>query len=128
MRRYIGIFLFLSLVWACSSDSDGRGKEGGDDDGGQGKFDRKAMLVNWADNIIIPSYNAFLAEVGNLKTTFTAFKTTTNQENLTALRTAWLKTYKSWQHVSMFEIGPAESIGLRYNVNLYPANTSGIED
>ena len=119
MRKYIGIFLFLSLVWACSSDSD--------DNKRQGKFDRKAMLVNWADNIIIPSYDAFLVEVGNLKTTFAAFKTTTDQTNLTALRTAWLKTYKLWQHVSMFEIGPAESIDLRYNVNLYPTEASKIE-
>ena len=119
MRKYIGIFLFLSLVWACSSDSD--------DNKRQGKFDRKAMLVNWADNIIIPSYDAFLVEVGNLKTTFAAFKTTTDQTNLTVLRTAWLKTYKLWQHVSMFEIGPAESIDLRYNVNLYPTKASEIE-
>ncbi|MEE9364648.1 MAG: imelysin family protein [Cellulophaga sp.] len=123
MKKYIGIVLLACLVWTCSSDNGGSDNDGGK----KGKFDRKAMLTNWADNIIIPSYAAFFTEISNLKTAFQDFESTTDQPNLETLRAAWLKAYKSWQHVSMFEIGPAETAGLRYSINIYPTNTEKIE-
>ena len=39
----------------------------------------------------------------------------------------WLLSYKTWQHISMFEIGPAEEIGYRLQMNTYPADRELIE-
>ena len=68
-RKYFWILpIFLALfIWACSSDGDDTENptddigmtddDNGttDDDGSSTTFDRSAMLVNWADNIIVPS-------------------------------------------------------------------------
>ncbi len=84
------------------------------------------MLTNWADNIIIPSYDAFSLELDALNTSYDAFKTDASTTNLGAFRASWLSAYKMWQRVSMFEIGPAESLGLRLNMNIYPTDSEKI--
>ncbi|MEM0933681.1 MAG: imelysin family protein [Bacteroidota bacterium] len=135
-RKYFWILpIFLALfIWACSSDSDDTenptedigmtDNDNGttDDDGSSTTFDRSAMLVNWADNIIVPSYNAFLTTHASFKSEFSTFQTTPTEENLVNLRQAWIDAYKGWQAVSMFEIGPAEDNGLRLNINTYPTD------
>lgn len=115
-------FLFLGLVTACSSDAEG----GGGSESSDG-FDRAAMLTNWADNIIIPSYEAFSSDLESLDTAFASFEAEVNANNLVAFRGSWLTAYKAWQHVSMFEIGPAETNGLRLNINIYPTSVTTIE-
>ncbi|HAI40292.1 MAG TPA: peptidase M75, partial [Maribacter sp.] len=126
MKKIIGILCVLALVWACSNDSE-------TDDGvivdpvEEVSFERSTMLVNWADNIIIPSYQAFTADMDDLLNTFNTFKADVNEGNLIALRASWLNAYKSWQHVEMFEIGPAESVGFQLNMNIYPTDNEKID-
>ncbi|MFT7349057.1 MAG: putative lipoprotein, partial [Candidatus Paceibacteria bacterium] len=125
MKKVVLITLCVVLFWACSSD-------GTDDiqksNPTEVSFDRGAMLSNWADNIIIPSYEAFSVEMTNLNVAFVQFKEDRSAANLEFFRASWLDTYKMWQRVSMFEIGPAESAGLRLNMNIYPTNTQKIDD
>ncbi|MEP3373805.1 MAG: imelysin family protein [Maribacter dokdonensis] len=126
MKKIIGILCVLALVWACSNDSE-------TDDSvivdpvEEVSFERSTMLVNWADNIIIPSYQAFTADMDDLLNTFNTFKADVNEGNLIALRASWLNAYKSWQHVEMFEIGPAESVGFQLNMNIYPTDNEKID-
>ncbi|MDO1502680.1 hypothetical protein Q2T40_21675 [Winogradskyella maritima] len=49
------------------------------------------MLVNWADNIIIPSYQAFTADMDDLLNTFNTFKADANEGNLIALRASMVE-------------------------------------
>lgn len=86
-------------------------------------FDRKAMLVNWADNIIIPGYESYVASLENLDAEAETFTTSPSLENLSNLRTAWLNANLAWQKVAMFEIGKAEAITLINFTNIYPTNT-----
>lgn len=126
MKKIIGILCVLALVWACSNDSE-------TDDSvivdpvEEVSFERSTMLVNWADNIIIPSYQAFTVDMDDLLNTFNTFKADVNEGNLIALRASWLNAYKSWQHVEMFEIGPAESVGFQLNMNIYPTDNEKID-
>jgi hypothetical protein len=122
-------FWFLSIIaiiviWSCSSDNE---EETVIDDDVALTFDRGAMLANWADNIILPSYQSFETDLATLKTAFDAFSTTKDAQNLADLREAWLDAYLGWQKVSMFEVGPAESVGLRLNMNIYPTDISLLE-
>ncbi|WP_209404524.1 imelysin family protein [Pseudozobellia sp. WGM2] len=127
MKKVWFLVLFAALFVACSSDNGG-GDNGSDNvDPAPVSFERGAMLENWADNIIIPSYESFTAELSALKAAFETFKTDSNEANLTALRASWLSAYKTWQHVSLFEIGPAETVGLRLNVNIYPVDAEKID-
>lgn len=115
----------LTIVWACSSDSEG--EEAVINPGLVAKFERNTMLTNWADNIILPSYEAFALELDGLNASFDAFKTEANTANLENFRASWVSAYKMWQRVSMFEIGPAETVGLRLNMNIYPADSQKID-
>ena len=136
MKRIFPILLLvISLfVWACSNDnSDGPTPPNGGGNGGTGgggnvvNFDRGAMLANWADNIILPSYDAFLGSLAGLRSSFEAYKAGPDANTLSSLRSEWLASYKSWQRVSMFETGPAEQEGLRLNVNTYPTDVALVE-
>jgi predicted lipoprotein len=124
MKKIVGGIVFLSLIWACSSDADG--DDPIVDPVQEVSFERSAMLTNWADNIIIPSYDAFSLELDALNASYEAFKTDASAVNLTQFRAAWLSAYKMWQRVSMFEIGPAETNGLRLNMNIYPTDSQKI--
>ncbi|MEM9078113.1 MAG: imelysin family protein [Bacteroidota bacterium] len=133
------VFMAL-LIWACSSDGDDTENptddtsmtddDGGisDDDGASVTFDRGAMLTNWADNIILPSYNSFLGIFGAFQSDFDTFQGDINETNLRLLRATWIDAYRSWQFISMFEIGPAEENGLRLNINTYPTDFDLIDD
>jgi hypothetical protein len=143
-RRFFWLLpVFVALfIWACSSDADDtedpsdddvsmtdddRGNVS-DDDGSSVTFDRSTMLANWADTIILPSYDSFLTVFASLKLEFDTFQGDANEANLVNLRAAWIEAYKSWQHISMFEIGPAEDDGLRLNINTYPTDFDLIEN
>ena len=114
------LIVFASIV-ACSTDNDTPQDEGD-------SFDRGTMLVNWADNIIIPAYNSFNLKATALKASTSQFTTNPTVENLQLLRSAWQDGYLSFQHVSMFEIGKAEELRFRNRLNVYPANTDQIEN
>src|SRR6056297_2068288 len=118
MKKIVLLLLSIALFWGCS-DSSPSGTDTED-------FDRQAILVNWADNIILPAFKAFTAETENLNSAASNFAETPDAETLSNLRTQWLSTYKAWQHVSMFEMGRAMDIRYRDNVNLYPVNTEEI--
>lgn len=126
MKKIIALFSFCVLLIACSDSDD----PVSDPDGGptEVSFDRSAMLIHWADAIIIPGYEDFSEKVNKLSTSADAFTTAADEASLLALQSAWDDAYLTWQRVSMFEIGPAETVNLRLNVNIYPANTATIED
>ncbi len=139
MSRYFILAFLLIALGGCSSDDGTTGGSQGDetptDDPKPVSFERSTLLVNWADNIIVPSYEAFASELEVLQGTFEAFRSDASTDNLVAFRAAWLSSYLAWQRVSMFEIGPAESAGFRLNINTYPvdaekvtANMNGTSD
>ncbi|WP_349351643.1 imelysin family protein [Flagellimonas sp. MMG031] len=121
-------YFVLTLTWlvcACSSDSsDVPSDDMGIDQGAELTFDRKAMLINWTDNIIVPSYKELQSDLLDLKTAFDAFVAVKNVDNLVIFRQAWADAYISWQGAAMFEIGPAEANGYRSNMNTFPTDTT----
>jgi len=121
--KYLIPLVIFIFVYACSSDDN---SSSGDDGPTNSSFDRTAILENWADNIIIPGYVDFQSRVATLQAATTAF--IENSDDLTDIRAAWLDAYTTWQRVSMFENGPAETVGLRLNVNTYPTNVTTIEN
>lgn len=118
-------FLLLALVFlffTCSSSSDDS-PEGGEND----SFDRGAVLLNVADNIIVPSLEDLSQKLVALKVDKDAFVATPDQANLNALRSSWLEAYKVWQYVEMFNIGKAEEIFYSFQMNIYPVSITDVE-
>ena len=90
-------------------------------------FDRSLVLLNWSDNIITPSYEAFQEKLEKLKISVDGFKSNVTQENLDLVRSEWINAYKAWQYVEMFNIGKAEEIYYSSKMNVYAANISSIK-
>ena len=115
----------LFILASCSSDStDETVTTGGES---PTAFNRQAMLINWADNIIIPSYTTFRVDANAMVTATSQFTATPNTANLQMLRNVWEDTYISYQNVAMFDIGKAEDLRYRNRLNIYPTSSSKIE-
>jgi len=90
-------------------------------------FERRALLTNMADNMIIPALDNYSTSLQMLRSSKDVFITDPSEADLNALRTAWLDAYQSWQSVSIFDIGRAEAIGLRNFSNIFPTDVDAIE-
>lgn len=112
-------FLVLGVFIACSGDGDS--SSSGDN------YNRTELLTNWADNIIIPSFENYQSKVTDFKNKVAAFNASPSNTTLADVRTSWLDAYKAFQYVSIFEIGKAEEINFVSFTNIYPANTASID-
>lgn len=92
-------------------------------------FNRKAMLEQYADRLIIPNYNDLQTAVTELETTVNTFAATPSINTLANAQTAWDKAYTAWQHCSMFDFGPAdEPLGmLSQELGTFPTAPNLIE-
>ena len=122
---------FINLMVSCSEDENievGEADQNAvgavdniDEDAVLGEaFTRGEMLTNWADNIIIPAFEALSGDMDSLSLAANTFTEIPNQENLINLKQSWLNAYLAWQTVAMFDIGMAEEITLRNYMNVYP--------
>lgn len=122
MKKIIFFLGLMITVLSCSS-----GDSGGDNSGGK-NYDRAVLLANWADNIIIPSYENYQAKVAILSTNAATFTTTPTAANLQTLRTSWYEAYKAYQFVAIYGFGKALDINFKEIANTYPTSTAGIEE
>lgn len=116
--------LLITVILTMSACSSSEGGEQVITD----SFDRGAMLVNIADNIIIPAYEDFNAKMNSLKSAGDSFVANPNQTNLDSFRSSWLTAYKTWQYVEMFNIGKAEELQYSFYMNIYPLTVSDVEE
>lgn len=122
MKLIKSLFLFLIILGFVACENGPVDPEDLDN------FDRKAMLANWADNIILPGYTAFAEKTTALKTAGEVFGESPEQAHLEALRTAFVEAYQEWQKVSMFAIGKAEEVAFRENLNIFPVDVEDLKE
>ena len=91
-------------------------------------FDKQGMLDNIANNYIMPSLENYKTLCETLNNNAQLFISTPNQQNLTTLRSNWESTTLSWQEISFLDFGPAEYILLKSQTNIYPIDTSLINE
>jgi predicted lipoprotein len=89
-------------------------------------FEREDMLRETAQNVIIPAYSSFKADLGQLSSDFAQFESSPSQSNFEVLRNSFLQAYQSWQPCSPIEIGPAAEQSLRFSVNTFPLDTAQV--
>lgn len=122
MKKIVFLLALIGTVIACSS-----GDSGGDNSGGK-NYDRGALLTNWADNIIIPSYENYQAKLAIVSTDAANFTATPTTTTLQTLRTSWYEAYKAYQYVAIYGFGKALDINLKEIANTFPTSTTGIEE
>ena len=114
------LLLFAAGIFSCQKQS------GVDTPEPSTGPDRKALLTEWADNLIKPGYQRFNDKLVVLKAKATAFTATPTTATLVEARQAWQAAYVEWQQVELYEFGPAEAVSLRNHFNIYPADADGI--
>jgi len=118
--KYIYLLLISCIIFSCSTDTN--------ENDSIDNYNRTAILENLTNNIIIPSHENLQSKIIQLNTSFTDFKASLYNSNLTALRKSWKETYIAWQYVEMFNLGKAEEIDYVKKMNTYPCNTTVINN
>jgi uncharacterized protein len=116
----VAAMLCLSVLASCDSDDGG-------DSTPKTEFDRQAMLANYADNLIVPGYEALTTKATAMEAAVAAFATEPTVTSLAAARAAYQEAYMAWQQASIYEFGPADEQMLRNNLNIFPTAVSEIE-
>ncbi|MBU79755.1 MAG: peptidase M75 superfamily protein [Flavobacteriales bacterium] len=144
MKKKIFLTAFMIIYLSCSKSSDdsniyqsitqnqttpptttnssNTNTSGSSSSSTEASFDRSAMLVFWADQIIIPAHKKFKEDLESLNTSIENFVSNVSEENFDLVKDNWIKAYKSWQHVEMFDIGKSEEIYYASRMNIYPVN------
>ncbi|MGJ8744506.1 imelysin family protein [Polaribacter sp.] len=119
-RKILLLVVLIGVVYSCSSSDEAEPTV-------KDSFDRNAMLVNIADNIIIPAYDDFSTKLATLKSDGETFTSNPNQTNLETFRASWLQAYTTWQQIEMFNIGKAEELQYSFYMNIYPLTVTDVE-
>jgi uncharacterized protein len=122
-RNYILLLtgiLFLCISVRCK-------KKPKEDPDPEPSFDKKAMLSNIGNNIIIPNYQSLKAAVDKLDSATAAFNLNPDNANLLNLQNIFKDAYRAWQVCSVFDLGPAETEYFRINMNTFPADSVQIK-
>lgn len=117
---FIGLFSVV-LFFGCGKDKATTKQEDSK------AIDRKALLANLADNIILPAYADFKVKFDVMQAKSDAFTAQPNTNNLVALRTAWQDAYITWQKVELFDFGPGQTFTIRSHFNVYPTSETVIQ-
>lgn len=119
MKNYL-LFLAaaLFLISACQSNDK--------DSDTEIAFDQTGFLQQEA-NIISSAYSNLARDINELQLLTDSFVANSTSTRLQSLQNSFKKTYLTWQNVSHYEFGPASSLTLKSNVNLFATDSSLIE-
>lgn len=113
---------FVLLLFSCED----KNKETNGPDNNAGAADREAVLVNIADNIVIPGYDSFKEKLDSLTSAFNSFSTQPDESGLQDFRNDFVQAYIEWQKVQLFNFGPADEFLLINYMNIYPTDTAQV--
>lgn len=119
---FTGLLLFAIGFSSCNNKDDDKSDD----------FDRKSLLKNYSNNIIIPAYKSSLDLSNELKDAITSFNNNPTEATLSTAQQKWKDAYKAWQLASGFNFGPAAEEGLSKSLNeeiaTFPVNEVKIEN
>lgn len=117
--KYISLALILSTFFVECRPK----KEKDPDEDPAAVFDKQGMLTNYADGLIIPSYSNFKTSLDSLVNVYTTFKTSGTLNDFQIVKQRFAVVYLKYQRCDLFEFGPAESEGIRNNLNIFPTDS-----
>ena len=114
--RMVGTLLAMTLA-AC----------GGDDGGDGAAFDDQQILIDYADQVVIPTYDLLEAKATALDEAIIALDKDVSDQNLEAARTAWVETRVPWEQSEGFLFGPVSARGWDPAMDSWPLNRDDLE-
>ena len=92
------------------------------------EFDKASLLVNIADNQIMPALDDFDAKIGTLETDYLVFQANPNATTFETARNSWKDAYISWQTVKIYDFGPIRDYALKGATGTFPTDTTKINN
>ncbi|XOV66591.1 MAG: imelysin family protein [Fluviicola sp.] len=92
------------------------------------EFDKASLLVNVADNQIIPALDDFDGKIGTLETEYLAFQANPNSTTFETVRNSWKDAYISWQTIKIYDFGPVRDYALKGATGTFPTDTAKINN
>lgn len=122
MKKLIILALITtSLIYACKKDNVAD----------TNNFDRKAMLQNYADNLIKPAFIDLQVQTNALKIAADLFVNNPDEAKLADLKQAFDNAYTFFMYANAYNFGPAGEEGIRKGImeeiGTWPAKVSIIE-
>ncbi len=119
MRNSVLVISILALTIAsCETDSP---------NGNTDSFNRKEVVENMTNNLILPSYSDLNTEMREFVGAWNTYKTSGSSQDLENLRSEFEDAYIAWQEAALWSFGPAEDEGLLTVMNIYPVDTQQVE-
>lgn len=90
------------------------------------EFDRAALLSQWADQSVVPAYQAWSGSATQLAAATLELVGMPSTARVEAVQNAYREACLSWQRVALFDFGPAADRALLATTNTFPVDTSGV--
>ena len=103
------IYLIFSTIAVIALSVLSCNKPDKTDDTDKGNFDKTAMLVQYADNQIIPAYATLQTNISELQAAIDAFASSPNSGTQAALKTAYANAHLQYIRCGLYNFGPAET-------------------
>lgn len=101
MKKIIILITVLLGIWACAKTEEPTNTFE--------SFDRKSMLTNLGNSVIIPSFEAFYQKSDAFDLAVNAYTADVkNEQKLVTAQVAWVEMAKAWKQASVFKQGPIE--------------------
>ena len=119
--KYAILFLAMAIM-SCSDNGEQN----------TNNFDRREMLRNMADNLIIPSFEQLNQSALEVNIAIEKLDSELNPQNFNAVRDAWIKLYRDWQYAQLYTFGPAGEQGIQKSllqeIGTFPVNSNRINE
>ena len=122
LKYLVTIIGAASLTWSCVDGSE----EEENVDNSNNEFNITDILVNAADNIILPQFKDLKESTIELNTAYNTFKSSKTSENLIDLQEKHKESYAFWQSCSFVNYGNTNLTTLAASLNTYPTDTANI--
>lgn len=120
--QFAFIILFcVAFLMACNPDENNQKND----------FDRKQMLENMADNLILPAFTDLESSLEKLNNQAALFNQNPSLSQLSQLQDAWVEAYQNWQYANAYNFGAAAEAGLKKSlleeIATFPVSVTKIE-
>ena len=128
LKSFIIFIGAASLLWSCvNNNNDKEEKEEEEVENTlEEEFDLKGILVNAADNIIIPQLEDLSNSTKEIKDAFITFNSDPSSDNLNSLQSKYKTSYLNWQACSFINFGDDSFEYLAFTLNTFPVKTDNL--
>lgn len=88
--------------------------------------DLHAIVVNYVDNIVLPTYDLLRTRNAALEQAVKTLATTPSDDNFRRAAEAWLEAREPWEESEAFLFGPVDAMGLDPNMDSWPLDQDAI--